>query len=136
MTESNDNDKLLKQVKTTLDKAAEEIDGATLTRLRAIRREALAAGEKQKPFSRWASVGGLTATATVLVLTVSLLTISPEENVGTLQTMPPLEDIALLSDKADLEFYEELDFYLWLDSGQLNQKQLKGEELANEQHTG
>jgi hypothetical protein len=127
MTESNDNDKLLNQMKSTLDRAAEEIDDATLMRLSAIRREALAAGENQKSFSWWMPVGGLVATATALVLTVSLWTMSPNDNAF----MPPLEDIALLSDKAELEFYEELDFYLWLDS-----EGLRNETPGDEQQTG
>ena len=45
--------------------------------------------------------------------------------------MPPLEDIALLSDKEELEFYEELDFYLWL-----NNEQMQNENTSNEQKTG
>ena len=135
-SESREPDEFLSQVKTTLDMAAEEIDGVTQTRLRAMRREALAAGESPNRFSWFVPAGGLVAVATITVLTLSLWVVSPDKDVFTLPGIPPLEDIALLSDKEDPEFYEELDFYLWLDSGQLNSEQLKGEKSGNEQQTG
>ena len=120
-------DELLDKVKTTLDRAAMEIDGATQTRLRAIRREALAVKAAPYGSAWWVTAGGLASVATVTVLTASLWLASPQEGVS----MPPLEDIALLSGKEELEFYEELDFYLWLEHERLN-----SEQPDNEQNTG
>ena len=104
-------DEFLDKMKHTLDTAAEEIDDATQTRLRAIRREALAVREAPYRSAWWVNAGGLATVATLTILTVSLWTVTPDEAVF----IPPLEDIALLSDQDELEFYEDLDFYLWLD---------------------
>ncbi len=109
-------DRLLKISKTTLDRAAGELDNATLRDLRRVRREALLASQ---PVASGAAptwllpMGGLATTATVAVLTVSLW-LTPVEN-GPAVQFPPLEDLALLGDAESLEFYENLDFYLWLD---------------------
>ncbi len=116
MNKPEDTDRLLKMSKSTLDQAVNGLDDATLRDLRRVRREALLAGKpvvsKKRP--AWLlPVGGLATAATVAVLTVSLWLTPPEHDLGT--QLPPLEDLALLGDAESLEFYEELDFYLWLD---------------------
>ena len=132
MTESHksdgqEKDDLLEKITSRLDAATDEIDAATKTRLRAIRREALASAETSSHSAWWVPAGSLAAVATLAVMTVSLWTLMPEQDAF----MPPLEDIALLSDKEELEFYEELDFYLWL-----NNEQMQNENTSNEQKTG
>ena len=47
----------------------------------------------------------------MLALSLWLL---PERQQAT--ALPSAEDMVLLTDEAELEFYEDLDFYLWLDS--------------------
>ncbi|VAW85051.1 hypothetical protein MNBD_GAMMA17-314 [hydrothermal vent metagenome] len=109
-------DRLLKISKATLDRATDELDDATLRDLRRVRREALFASQlatSGKPPAWLLPMGGLATTATVAVLTVSLW-LTPLENDPAVQ-FPPLEDLALLGDAESLEFYENLDFYLWLD---------------------
>ncbi len=116
MNEPEDTDRLLKMSKTTLDQAADRLDDATLRDLRQVRYEALLAGKPAASGKRPAwllPVGGLAAAATVAVLTVSLW-LTPPENDPAAQ-FSPLEDLALLGDVESLEFYEDLDFYLWLD---------------------
>ncbi len=116
MNEVKDTDRLLKMSTSTLDQAADELDDATLRDLRRVRREALLASKSAVSEKRPAwllPVGGLATAATVAILTVSLWLTSPENDPAA--QLPPLEDLALLGDVESLEFYEELDFYLWLD---------------------
>lgn len=96
-----------------LDQAVETMDASTQARLRAARREALAASESRSRPAWLMPVGSLAVAATVAVLTVSLWLVPPDTAVD--PQLPTLEDIALLSDSEALEFYENLDFYLWLD---------------------
>lgn len=125
--ENQEKDEFLDKLTVMMDAASDEIDGATKTRLQAIRREALTVAEKPYQSAWWVPAGSLTAVATLAVVAISLWTISPNEGVFT----PPLEDIALLSDGEELEFYQDMDFYLWLDS-----KQLIKDQTSNEQKTG
>lgn len=105
-------DGFLRQTKITLDEAEQRIDGATRTRLGVVRREALtAAGRSRRPV--WLlPASGLAVAATVAILTVSLWQVSPA-----VDSLAALEDIALLSDEADPEFYAELEFYAWIAEG-------------------
>jgi len=116
VNEPKDTDRLLKMSKSTLDQAADGLDDATLRDLRRVRREALLAGKPAASGKRPAwllPVGGLATAATVAVLTVSLWLTPPEND--PIAQFTPLEDMALLGDAESLEFYEDLDFYLWLD---------------------
>ncbi|MCF6339007.1 MAG: hypothetical protein L3J84_13865 [Gammaproteobacteria bacterium] len=116
MNEPKDTDRLLKMSKATLDQAVDALDDATLRDLRQVRREALLAGKPSASEKRRAwllPVGGLATAATVAVLTVSLWLTPPENDPAT--QFLPLEDLVLLGDAESLEFYEDLDFYLWLD---------------------
>ncbi len=116
MNEPEDTDRLLKMSKATLDQAVDGLDDATLRDLRRVRREALLADKPAVSEKRPAwllPVSGLATAAAVAILTVSLW-LTPPENDPVAQ-FPPLEDLALLGDVESLEFYEDLDFYLWLD---------------------
>jgi hypothetical protein len=117
----------LDKVTATLDSAAEDLDTITRTRLRGLRREALASADMKDSQKWWVPATSLATVAILLVLTASLWTLSPDEN----SLLHSPEDIALLSGQEGPELYENLDFYLWLDS-----KQLKSEKTFNEQKTG
>ncbi len=135
MSDSQDTDRFLHKVKSTLNNAVDELDGATQTRLHAARRAALslktpAKARAQRPAWLY-PVGGLATAATVAVLSVSLwLAPPPGDN-----AMPPLEDLALLSDAEELEFYENLEFYLWLGNESLNNENLD-DQLFDDETTG
>ncbi len=112
MNEPKDTDQFLRQVKTTLDQSVDALDDDTLRALRKARHEAVAAASGRR--SAWLMpVGGLAMAATVAAFSVSLWMADPQP--GTNAQLPPLEDLALLGDAESLEFYEDLDFYLWLD---------------------
>ena len=114
MTERNKHpDDFLRQVKNSLDESVEQIEAATLTRLRAARRTAIEAGQASRQPAWLLPAGGLATVAVVTALAVNLLISTPES-----AAMPGLEDMALMADSEELEFYEELDFYIWLDNEQ------------------
>ena len=106
-------ERFLRQLNDRLDQSVEDMDVSTQARLRAARQEAVAASEVHSHPAWLLPVGSLAAAATVAVLTVSLWLVPPDETVD--NPLPPLEDFALLSDNEGLEFYQDLDFYLWLD---------------------
>jgi hypothetical protein len=110
VNEPQDKDQFLQQVTSTLEQSANELDDATLRELRRRRHEALAASEKRVTWLL--PVGGLAMAATVAAFSVSLWMAAPQPGV---ETLPAAEDMALLGDAEALEFYEDLDFYLWLD---------------------
>ncbi len=112
MNEPQD-DTFLRRTRAWLDAGEGDLDPTTRARLRAARREALAA-HRRTPAWRQAwpvTAAGLAAAVLVAVLGVRLWT-SPGDD------LPPLEDMALLSDPAGPEFYQDLDFYLWLDEAE------------------
>jgi hypothetical protein len=96
---------VLKRVRAELDRGTRELDELTVARLRAARHRALDA----RPHRRlWWAAAGLAATAATASL-VAILMVSPAPT-------PPangLEQIDLLAD-ADIELFENLEFYRWL----------------------
>ncbi len=109
---SDRQDDFLRQTKITLDEAEQRIDGATQTRLGAVRREALATAGRSRRSPWLLPASGLAVAATVAILTVSLWQVSPS-----VDSLAALEDIALLSDEVDPEFYADLEFYTWVAEG-------------------
>ncbi|NOX75454.1 MAG: DUF3619 family protein [Gammaproteobacteria bacterium] len=109
--------RLLDAVKTSLDQSEQTLDGVTLGRLRAARREALGTLTTNHPRRRRRELlGGFAVAATLATLTVSLWILPPAPGDVSGNSLPALEDVALLTDAEELEFYQDLDFYLWLDS--------------------
>jgi len=105
------NDAFINQASKLLDQSEQQLDSNVLRQLRIARHAAL---EKPPQYNNWAITGGLASTAAMLVLTVSLWNTPMSQQ----DVSPLLEDIELLSAADDLEFYEELEFYLWLDEKQ------------------
>jgi len=117
MTDDNKEQAFLKAAKKTLDESLDTIDAATLTRLRAARRAAMTqSGPPPWRLWRnaWAPAGALTAVALVAVTAVSLW------NAGMQDPVVPLawEEAPILGSADDLEFYQELEFYYWLQDEQ------------------
>lgn len=110
MSDPQDKDQFLQQVTDSLNQSAHELDDDTLRELHRRRHEALAASEKRAPWLL--PVGGLAMAATVAAFSVSLWMAAPQPG---MEALPAVEDMALLGDAESLEFYEDLDFYLWLD---------------------
>ena len=111
----NDKDQaFLHNARHLLDQSVDAIDEETSFRLRQIRHQVL----NTKPETRnwFAPYSAFAATAAVLVLTVTVwLTQAP-----TMNDELVLEDIPLLAASEELDFYQELEFYNWLDDEQIN----------------
>lgn len=105
--------KLVERVRQHLDSAVRDLDGATLTRLRAARGEALraAAETHRTPAWVWPVAGALTA-GVVVALTAALWI-----GLGSPRASVPsagIEDMELISTLDHVDLYTETDFYRWL----------------------
>ncbi len=112
MNQDNE-DKLAKNIKQTLDDSVESLDGNTLSRIRQVRAHAIdkAIDHAATKHSNWSIIlSGALATACVMVFAVMILLQSPVSNQGI-----PLDDLDLISSSESLELYEDLEFYEWLD---------------------
>lgn len=118
MNEANDNAdrQLADQAKALFDDSVERLDAATLSRLNQGRHAALETlhGRRRSAlWGRWLPATGVAAAALVTVMlvrgpdTVSL----PAESVA---------DFEILLEGENLEMYEDLEFYSWLDSADLD----------------
>lgn len=114
------NDKLSEKEARFLEKARqsllaseEQLDAATVSRLRLTRLKAVeAAGEHGRGFFRipnWARIGGA-ATAAAAVLVFMIWFDTPKQDLPV--KSPDEFEIVLNADNMDL--YEDLDFYEWL----------------------
>ena len=108
MSENEQENRFLKQIKKTLDEGADHLDAETQSRLTQLRYKALESKSSRRlpewmyqPATQWASV------ACALLLIVLYF-----GEAG--KTQPGLEDIDLLTSTDGLELYEELEFYAWL----------------------
>jgi len=103
-------------VKQVLDTGADELDSATLARLRQVRKEAL----QQSPVLGvrwWMPMSALGASAAAILLATWLTTtIAPQAHVD------GIEDIELLASADNTDLYEQMDFYEWLESQQGNRQ--------------
>ena len=110
----------LDAVKGALDQQHDSIDDETLSALREIRHQAInhadtqssAWGQFQRPFYPALAA----AAAVVMVLGVSLTM----NLTGTHADQPTLEDMPLLTASEDISFYQNLEFYQWLDAEKLH----------------
>jgi negative regulator of sigma E activity len=107
----------LADVREKLDNSAADLDTATLTRLSAVRQEAL---QRQGPsraivFPGWLTLprpfmaGGLAAAA-VLAAMIAFYPGYPNGE----ETLAAVEDLELLTAEDQLDLYAEMEFYTWL----------------------
>jgi hypothetical protein len=102
----------VEHVKKGLEQSVDDMDGKTLSRLAGLRREALERKRQRRyRIPRWMRVpaAGLAAAAVALLAFTTVVK----------ETSPPLgeqilADVDILSSREVMEFYENLDFYLWL----------------------
>jgi len=108
MKDTTDNQELLDSIRAELDHGVESLDAVTRSRLRQIRARAMAgAGRKRTP--RFLVPAGLAVTACLLALVISIVPRQQafQENM--------VEDLDLMFTQDGLEFYEDLEFYEWLE---------------------
>lgn len=124
---SEDQDKFIKQARQQLDQQVDELDGETLSRLRQARARALEAGKSKGVgwFGLGEMAGGAMALASVCVIAVAVWLAVPmfEEPDLVVHTssneetqLQVLDDLELLADAQEPEFYEDIEFYYWLET--------------------
>jgi len=101
-------DAFAEKVKQELDRHADAVDELTAARLQAMRKTALS-GAVRTGFSWLPATGLVAAAALVAVLVLNLVP-------GDINGLPG--DTELLSQMEDLELFEELEFYAWLEATQ------------------
>ena len=112
MTGDEQEKRFLEQVKRDLDDGADNLDEATLLRLRHARQQALAAAERKRWWfvvPKWVTAGGI-ATAMVLVVAVSFWYRGGREGIPLYHT----EDVEILVAQENMEISKDLEFYRWL----------------------
>ena len=114
--EPDENDDFAAKAKAAFDNSVERLDGAALSRLNQGRHQALenlAVAEASANWRRWAPAGGVAAIALVSVLVLR----GPDVN-----DMPAevAADFEILLEGENLEMFEDLEFYSWIDETELN----------------
>lgn len=115
-------ERISEMLRAHLDESTENYDAATLSRLNQARQRALDALPSAR--SRrwyWPGLGLALATALVLMLGVQREPLSPTPAAieGSLVSMQLSEDeIALLASDDDLDMFQDLEFYAWLEQQQ------------------
>lgn len=118
MTDSGQKEQdLLKKIKRQLDESAVSLDADTLRELRLARSKAIES--LHKPRQLWQPVGAFALVATVAAVAISLQLRVTQVS----ESLPSVEDIQLLSASEELELYEDLEFYQWLE---LERRTVKG----------
>ena len=112
MNEHNE-DKLKSNIKQALDDSTDALDASTLSKIRLVRARAV---EKvgNKSFNWFGVLSGALATACVMVFAIMILLKSPTP----VQSVP-VDDIEMISSSDNLEMFEDLEFYLWLEEHEL-----------------
>lgn len=111
MTEKDD--KLINTITQALDRQTSEFDAETLQRIGSVRRQALAQlKEPVHTFNYWSWMAGGAVAFAVSALIISAVLFRPEIP---LNFSPQGLEFDLMASQDDLEFYEELEFYRWLD---------------------
>lgn len=100
------------RLKDRLDQRLEALDGETVAQLHAARQKALQSMPRSRP--RWIAMGGWAAAAASVLLVMTLW----NTDIRSVDEPGFIEDLELLSTKEDIEFIEDLDFYLWLEDEQ------------------
>jgi hypothetical protein len=114
-------EEFLNRIKQRLDNTAEQLDELTLARLGAARRRAVEAGSRCEKF-HFGDILALGRTAKVVLVMAGLLLVASILLIKSiqppvqehLQALPLIEDMELLGAAEALEFYQNMDFYLWV----------------------
>jgi len=107
-------DKFEQEIKQILKDSIENIDAETQSQLTQARHHAMSLSEKKhlNPGGLW--VSGVVITFTLLFVFISINHPSPDTNVG----LSP--DWIITSETDDIEMYQDLEFYEWLETVNIN----------------
>jgi|GEM_PF-7079854 len=117
MNEIDRESALTSSAKKALNNYAESIDSETLSKIGRSRRQALSALHKPKyGFFSWLglSAGGIAVAGFALFVVLEIPSTAEFEFLKT------SEDVYVLASNEDLEFYDHLEFYQWLEDENIN----------------
>ena len=118
MNRSKSDQLFLESINRKLDQSVIDIEPSTKAALLNIRQKALV-NKDCKSGALWSLLKPAPLMATVSI--VLLLSVSLRMTLDTTNTLTPaLEDIPILTATDDIEFYNDLDFYQWLEAEKLN----------------
>jgi hypothetical protein len=97
-----------------LDRRLENLDAATLSRLRQARQQAVATANRAPRVDWWLTAGAVATAVVIASISVTLFLPVPVKPIPDwlVQQEP---DVEMLVSTEDLDFYQELEFLLWLD---------------------
>lgn len=107
------------QARTLLEESAQALDAATLSRLNRARQAAIAQ-RRPRATQRWFLPAGLASACVLLLAVATWHSYAPMDT--TASGLPFVTkgasdgDIDLVSGDDSLEFYQDLEFYAWLDA--------------------
>ena len=111
MTEKQDQDAMLRQVKAALDDSTTNMDAATLSKLNRARQHAIEQAATRPAIPGWLPAAAVTAS---LVVVISLWSALPTDETA-MDAMPAaLLSEATVLDDDDIDLLQELEFYAWL----------------------
>ena len=107
-------EQLAAEAKSAFDQSVDGLDAATLSRLNRGRHAALAeASRSGREWRRWAPAPGVAAAALLLVFTM--------RGPGEIDALTgPATDLEILLSEESIEMLEDLEFYSWLDTQELD----------------
>jgi len=114
MNEADDTFK--KQVKATFDESVDRLDAATLSRLNRSRHEALA--ELQRPARQWSRWMPATGVAAAVLVAVMMLQIP--RSIDDIPAAANVTDMEILLGEDSIEMLEDLEFYSWIDTADMD----------------
>ena len=116
MKEPGKNEEFVSKARDLFDDSVEQLDAATLSQLNQGRHRALAELDTARPLGqwlRWAPAAGIAVVAVVAVMIMN-------EPMSTVTDEPiTASDFEMLLEDDSLELFEDLEFYTWLQSTDL-----------------
>ena len=121
----NESENIESYIKSQLDQSIQNLDAATVSKLNQARHKALDNIGKKSPYYQWLLPAGSFA---IMLLVVSLQFNPFVSSVDDMSTPPSmagvglveeqfnvLGDLEILASSEDLDLYEDLEFYAWLE---------------------
>ena len=106
--QNHDETKILQNIKAGLELSSQQLDEQTRRALQASRHAAVE--QLQKPRWTWQPVAGIAVAASVALIVFGVVTLQTNDS----DMIHHADDMSLLSSGEDFEFYENLEFYQWL----------------------
>ncbi len=105
-------EKLNQQIKSVLDRSVEELDADTRYQLQITRAQVLDDQASTRIWSKWPMFGGVATFASIVALAGFLIVGQPQLQFDEVNDMQL--DAVLFEADANIDLYEQYDFYLWL----------------------